>query len=239
VKSASHIHTGDIALDATLRAAAPHQKRRKNESELALSLRQEDVREKIREKCIGNFLLFLVDASGSMGARGRMAASKGAIMSLLLDAYQKRDRVAMVSFRRNKAFLNLPPTSSVEMAARLLKEMPVGGRTPLSAGLVKGFEILRSYLIKDPASRPIVIIITDGKANVALGSQKPVEETLTLASKMRLDKRIRYMVVDTEDTGLVSFGLAKQLAAAMGAQYSKIEDLRADQLLNIVKGNSL
>ncbi|MBW1951451.1 MAG: hypothetical protein JRJ18_18340 [Deltaproteobacteria bacterium] len=97
---------GDIALDATLRAAAPHQARRKKHNGLAVVLRSEDIREKIREKRIGNFLLFLVDASGSMGARGRMAASKGAVMSLLLDAYQKRDRIAMISFRKEEAVMS-------------------------------------------------------------------------------------------------------------------------------------
>lgn len=236
IKSAVGRKNDDIALDATLRAAAPYQLDRKKESGLAVCLRREDIREKIREKRIGNFLLFLVDASGSMGARGRMVASKGAVMSLLLDAYQKRDRVAMVSFRRNESVVNLSPTSSVELAARLLEEMPVGGRTPLSAGLLKGFELLRNELLKEPSSRPIVIIITDGKSNMAMGDKKPVEEALALASKMALDKRIRFIVVDTEDTGLVSFGLAIELAAAMDAQYFKINDLKSDELTDIVRG---
>jgi len=237
IKSTSQRNTGDIALDATLRAAAPYQCRRSNGSGLAVCLKQEDIREKIREKRIGNFLLFVVDASGSMGARGRMVASKGAVMSLLLDAYQKRDRVAMVSFRKNEAFLNLPPTSSVEMASRLLKEMAVGGRTPLSAGLLKSFEMLRNEFSRDPTSRPIAIIITDGKSNVSLGEKKPVEEAFSFASKMARDERIRFIVVDTEENGLVCFGLAGKLAAAMNAQYFKIDDLKVDQLINIVKGN--
>ena len=192
--------------------------------------------EKSGEKRIGNFLFFAVDASGSMGARGRMAASKGAVMSLLLDAYQKRDRVAMISFRRSEAVVNLPPTTSVDLAGKLLAELPVGGRTPLSAGLAKTFEQVRNVLLKDPSARPIVILITDGKSNVALGSEKPLDEVTRLASAMAKDDRIRHIVVDTEEAGLVTFGLARRLAAALDAQYFKIDDLKARSLVNIVKG---
>jgi magnesium chelatase subunit D len=238
VKSVMGRNTGDVALDATLRAAAPYQRQRKNGNGLAVVLRSEDIREKIREKRIGNFLLFIVDASGSMGARGRMIASKGAVMSLLLDAYQKRDRIAMVTFRKEEAVVNLPPTASIELAATLLKEMPVGGRTPLSAGLAKSYEVLRNYLLREPTGRPIAIIITDGRSNVAMGDGRPLDEVLALADRMALDARIRFIVVDTESKGLVTFGMAHQLAGAMNAKYFKIEDLKADTLLNIVKGEA-
>ncbi|MDD3581644.1 MAG: putative cobaltochelatase [Desulfobacca sp.] len=238
VKSIEHRHGDDLALDATVRAAAPYQhRRRRPDSSLAVHIHPEDVRHKVREKRIGNFLLFIVDASGSMGARGRMAASKGAIMSLLLDAYQKRDRVAMVSFRKREAWVNLPPTSSIEMAGKLLEEMPVGGRTPLSAGLFKGYEILRNYLLKDPASEPIVIVITDGKANIACGESNPVTEALSFARQMTQEERIKFIVVDTEEAGIVSFGLAAELAAALGANYFKIEDLKANELVDVVRRN--
>jgi len=239
VKSTTVVRSGDLALDATLRAAAPHQLRRAGNDRLAVILTPEDLREKIREKRIGNFLLLLVDASGSMGARGRMAASKGAIMSLLLDAYQKRDRIAMVSFRKQEAVVNLPPTSSIEVAAQLLKEMPVGGRTPLSAGLAKTYELVRNYLLREPTARPIVILITDGKSNVALTEKKPVTEALEMSSRLAQDERVRYIVVDTESQGLVKFGLARELAQAMQADYFKIEDLKADTLVNIAKENVL
>ncbi len=230
---------GDIALDATLRAAAPHQEKRRKEEggRRAVILKSSDIREKIREKRIGNFLLFIVDASGSMGARGRMTASKGAIMSLLLDAYQKRDRVAMVSFRKEEGYVNLPPTASVEMAGKLLSEMPVGGRTPLSAGLAKGHELLRNHLLLEPTSRPIVMIITDGKANRALGDLKPFEEAMAFAARMDRDGRSRFIVVDTEEEGLIRFGLAEELAGALGAEYFKIDELKSDRLLEIVKGS--
>jgi magnesium chelatase subunit D len=238
VKSVMGRNTDDVALDATLRAAAPYQLRRKNGDGLAVVLQPEDIRGKIREKRIGNFLLFIVDASGSMGARGRMEASKGAIMSLLLDAYQKRDRVAMVSFRREEAVVNLPPTSSIELAANLLKEMPVGGRTPLSAGLAKSYEILRNYLLREPTARPIAIMITDGRTNMSLGEKNPMDEALAFADRLSEDKRIRFIVVDTESQGLVTFGLANKLAGALNAQYFRIKDLKADTLLNIVQGDT-
>ena len=241
VKSCMNRQHGDIALDATLRAAAPYQKSRSNGNGngLCVKLTDADIREKIREKRIGNYLFFAVDASGSMGARGRMAASKGAVMSLLLDAYQKRDRVSMISFRRNEAVVNLPPTTSVDLAGKLLGELPVGGRTPLSAGLAKTFEQVRNMLLKDPSARPIVILITDGKSNVALGDGKPVDEAMRLATAMGRDERIQHIVVDTEEAGLVTFGLAQRLAAALQARYFKIDDLKAQSLVNIVKGQQL
>ena len=237
VKSCMSPRQGDIALDATLRAAAPYQKARGNANGLAVTLTASDIRGKIREKRIGNCLIFTVDASGSMGARGRMAASKGAVMSLLLDAYQKRDRVAMISFRRDSANVNLPPTTSVDLAGKLLAEMPVGGRTPLSAGLVKTHEQVRNILLKDPSAKPIVILITDGKSNCAMGGgQSPVDEALQMAEAMARDDRIHHIVVDTEEAGLVTFGLARRLAAALQAEYFKIDDLKAKTLVDIVKG---
>lgn len=243
VKSCLQNSSGDIALDASLRAAAPFQKQRRlaglngsGGNGLAVHLKASDIRGKIREKRIGNFLLFAVDASGSMGSRGRMAASKGAIMSLLLDAYQKRDRVGMISFRRNEAVVNLPPTTSVNLASNLLAEMPVGGRTPLSAGLAKTYEQVRNILLKDPLAKPVVILLTDGKSNVALGDKKPIDETLQLAKVISRDERIQHIVVDTEEAGLVSFGLANQLAAVLQARYYKIDDLKAKSLIDIVKG---
>ncbi|SFM53575.1 putative cobaltochelatase [Thermodesulforhabdus norvegica] len=228
----------DVALDATLRAAAPYQIHRRGQSigELAVHLTLQDIRHKIREKRMGNFLLFVVDASGSMGAQGRMAATKGAIMSLLLDAYQKRDRVAMVCFRQKEAEVKLPPTSSVELAAKQLRELPVGGRTPLSAGLIKAHEVLRSVFLKDPSARPIVIVVTDGRANVSVGEgKKPLEEALFVARKFAADDRVLPVVVDTEKSGVFRFGLARRLADVMNASYFRIEDLKAEKLLEVIK----
>lgn len=234
-KSTMKRRNNDIALDATLRAAAPFQRHRDNRSGMAVILHDQDIREKVREKRLGNLLIFVVDASGSMGARGRMAASKGAVMSLLIDAYQKRDKLALVSFRKNEAVVNLPVTSSVELAGKLLREMPVGGRTPFAAGLVKGYEIARSHLMKEPDARPMVIFVTDGKANKSLGSGKPLDEAFELSRKIALEERIRFLVVDTEEPGLVNFGLARKIAGMLQAEYFKIDDLQADSLVNIVK----
>ncbi len=235
VKSSFNNKGGDIALDASLRAAAPYQISRENPEGLAVCIKPSDMRGKIREKRIGNFLVFLVDASGSMGARGRMAASKGAIMSLLLDAYQKRDKIAMISFRKTSAKINLPPTSSVEMAGKFLKKMPVGGRTPLSAGLVRAYDQVRNFLLKDPTARPIVIIITDGKANAALGDKKPIDEAFEIAGKIASQSFTKFIVVDTEEPGLISFGLAKRLAHILCAGYFSIDGLKAEDLVNVIK----
>jgi magnesium chelatase subunit D len=235
VKSSLLTDDWNVALDATLRAAAPHQLRRNNPKGLAVTVRSSDIRGKIREKRIGNFLLFLVDASGSMGAKGRMAASKGAVMSLLLDAYQKRDRVGMISFRREEAVVNLPPTSSIELAATCLQDMPIGGRTPLSAGLAKTFTLLRSQFLREPTTQPIVLIITDGKANVSLGQEKPMQEALQMAGRMAGDERITSIVVDTENQGLVTFGLAQNLAQTMQAHYFQTDDLKAQTLVHIAQ----
>ena len=229
----------DVAIDATLRAAAPYQiSRRASTDRKNVIIYRQDWREKIREKRIGTFILFVVDGSGSMGARGRMTASKGAVMSLLLDAYQKRDRLAMIGFRRREATLILPPTSSVELAGKLLREMTVGGRTPLSAALVKSWETLRPQFLKNPNLRPVVILITDGKANVPLDEKnRAVDEALHYAGHIGLDNRIRWVVVDTEERTGVCFGLAQRIAAALGGEYYLIDDLKASHLVNVVKGS--
>ncbi len=233
VKSSLKNPSGDIALDATLRAAAPFQKYREANG-MSVVIHEADIRGKIREKRVGNFLVFLVDGSGSMGARSRMVASKGAILSLLMDAYQKRDRVAMVVFRKQEAEVVLQPTSSIELAAKMLRELPVGGRTPLSSGLQKAFRLMKVHLLKEPAAGPICIIITDGKSNVALGDGKPQDEIMRIAGNMLLEPRIKYIVVDTETSSFTHFGLAARLAAALGADYFKIEELKTRELIDIV-----
>jgi magnesium chelatase subunit D len=235
VRSTLHRLNNDIALDATIRAAAPHQLIRKTEDGLLVTIHDQDIREKLRETRTGNFLLFVVDASGSMGARGRMVASKGAIMSLLKDAYQKRDRVAMVSFRKQEAVVNLPPTSSVYRAGELLKELPVGGKTPLAAGLRKGQGVLRNVLLKDPTCRPILIVITDGKANESVGKGDPFWEALYAAKAFASDTRVKSIVVDVEEEGGFRYGFSARLAEVLRADYFRIKDLKADILLEIVR----
>lgn len=238
VKSTTHRGRSDLALDATIRAAAPYQQSRKARAmnELALHIEDSDVREKVRERRVGNFLLFVVDGSGSMGAHRRMVETKAAIMSLLLDAYQKRDKVAMVVFRGREAEVVLPPTNSVDRAARLLAELPVGGRTPLSQGLGEAARVLGQVRRKDPGIIPLVIVMTDGRANAGLGTSPPHEEALAAASGLKeLYPSVRFVVVDTESPGAVRLELARKLAGALGAVYFRTEDLRAEDLVSLAK----
>jgi magnesium chelatase subunit D len=224
-----------LALDATLRAAAPHQvgRRETSESQNAILVESQDIREKVRENKSGSLVLFVVDASGSMGAQRRMVAVKGAVMSLLLDAYQRRDRVGLISFRGTNASLLLPPTNSVDLAQVHLQEMPTGGRTPLSAGLFKALEVIETERIKDRDVMPLLVLLSDGRGNVAIGPDSPVDEAYAAAGIIGEDK-IPSVVVDTE-SGFIRMGMVQPVAEAMGAQYLKLEDLRADSLLEAVR----
>jgi magnesium chelatase subunit D len=233
VRSTMERTNNDLAFDATLRAAAPHQISRRRDR-VAVAIETADIREKVREKRIGNFLLFVVDASGSMGAQQRMVETKGAILSLLLDAYQKRDRIGMIAFKGSSAEVLLPPTSSVELAHKLLEELPTGGKTPLAAGLSKAYEVAGAQLLKDPRLSPILIVITDGKGNVSIGPDKPMEETLQAAELIGKEERIKSLVIDVERQGLLTFGLARKLAGCLGAEYCKIDDLKADALVQAI-----
>ncbi len=224
----------DLAFDATLRAAAPFQKRRARDG-VAMAVESQDIREKVREKRIGNFLLFVVDASGSMGAQQRMVAAKSAVLSLLLDAYQKRDRVGMVAFKGDRAEVLLPPTNSVELAEKRLAELPTGGRTPLAAGLLKAYEVARAHLFKDPNLSPLLIVISDGRGNVGLGGGNPREDLRRVTALVHEEARIKTLMVDVEKDGFLSFGLARELAAVLEAEYYKIEDLKADALVEAVR----
>jgi len=224
-----------LALDATLRAAAPQQavRRMESQSDNAVLIEPWDIREKVRETKTGSLVLFVVDASGSMGAQRRMVAVKGAIMSLLLDAYQRRDRVGLISFRGTKAELLLPPTNSVDLAQVHLQEMPTGGRTPLSAGLFKALEVIETERIKDRDVLPLVVLLSDGRGNVAQGSDSPLDEASTAAGIIG-EGKIPSVVVDTE-SGFVRLGMIQPVAEAMGAQYLRLEDLRADTLAEAVR----
>ncbi|WP_217423128.1 vWA domain-containing protein [Methanocella conradii] len=221
--------TTDLAIDATLRAAAPYQKNR--EGCLAIKIEAQDLRQKVRERKIGNTIIFIVDASGSMGAEARMTAVKGAILTLLMDAYQKRDKVGLVVFRGDRAEVLLPPTQSVELARKYMEELPVGGKTPLVHGLTLGFEIIKKEMLKDKDTLPIAVLISDGKANVSMRGGKPVEEAVEAASLYR-ESNVKSIVIDSEKNFL-SFGLTKRISEAMGAKYIKLEELDADR---IVKG---
>lgn len=230
----------DLALDATLRAAALHQKRRRAQDPgRRFIVRRQDWQEKVREHKAGTCIVFVVDASGSMGAQGRMTATKGAILSLLMDAYQKRDRVAMVAFRRDRAETLLQPTASVEVANAILAEMPVGGRTPLAAGLAQAHKVVDPLLRKEPNLRPLVILISDGRGNVRLDGSKGngTEEVHEIAARLGEDSRVQWVVIDSEARRGMQLGLAKPLATALQAPRLAIEELKAQDLVNIVKGH--
>ena len=185
---------------------------------------------------IGNLVLFVVDASGSMGARQRMVASKGAVLSMLMDAYQKRDRVGLIAFKGDSAELLLPPTSSIELAQKYLQEMPTGGKTPISRGLVKGYEIIKSELRRDPDTCPFMVLISDGRANVSMNGEPPLHEIITIASRLK-EEGIQSAVIDTESS-MIKFGFAQQISTALGATYLTLENLKADSIVNAVRASA-
>lgn len=227
------IKVEDLAFDATIRAAAPFQRMREDNG-CALNIKSEDLRQKVREKRIGNTFLFAVDASGSMGARERMRAVKGAIFYMLQEAYQKRDRVGMVAFRRQKAEVLLPVTRSVDLAQKCLAEMPTGGKTPLADGLATSLLTLGMLNKKDGELEPVLIVVTDGRANaIEENGSDPVESALKIAEKIRKAK-ITSVVIDTE-TDFIKLGVAKALAKAMGATYYSLRSLSQEQILRIVR----
>ena len=223
--------THDIAIDATLRAAAPHQKGRQSNG-CAVVIRHEDIRRKQREKRTGNIFLFLVDASGSMGARERMKAVKGVVFKMLADAYQKRDRVGMIAFRRDRAEVLLPITRSIEFAQKKLAALPTGGKTPLAQGLIKAEDMLDRLYKQDPLQDPVLILITDGRATNSLNKNTdPVRDALSEAERIG-HRHMLTAVIDTE-SGFIKLGLAKELAQKMGASYFHVDKISEDRLLCI------
>lgn len=223
----------DLAFDATIRAAAPYQRIREDNG-CALNIQKEDLRQKVREKRIGNTFLFAVDASGSMGARKRMNAVKGAIFYMLQDAYQKRDRVGMLAFRRDKAEVLLPITRSVDLAQKCLAEMSTGGKTPLADGLVTALLTLSRLNKRDKELEPILVLVTDGRANAVMeGETDPVGSALKIAEKIR-KAQITSVVIDTEND-FIKLGIAKKLAQTMGAAYYSLSQLSKEQILRIVR----
>jgi magnesium chelatase subunit D len=215
----------DVALAATVRAAAPHQRARGGEGP-GIEVRTCDLRQNVREGREGNLILFLVDASGSMAARKRMSAVKGAVLSLLYDAYQRRDKVALISFRGEGARILLPPTSSVGLATSRLEDLPTGGRTPLAAGIEKAADVLKREELRDRERRPLLVLLTDGRSTAGPDPQ-------VAAARMRSLEATSF-VVDTEE-GYVKLGMAGELAGAMGARCLRLEDLRADSLVELIE----
>ena len=239
----------DLALVDTLRAAAPYQRLRaatkgeqeklstqsqqlehQGEKELSIVIKPQDYRRKAREKRIGAYQLFVVDASGSMAARHRMEATKAAILSLLRDSYIHRDSVGLIAFRKESAEVLLPFTRSVERAERLLASMPTGGKTPLSKGLRMAYTMCDRLLRAHRAERIQIICITDGRATSG-DSDDPVSESKQWA-RILGTLPVDCIVIDTE-TGFIKLGLAKELCKLMNGSYYAMDTISADRILRV------
>lgn len=230
-----HGQVTDLAFDATLRAAAPYQKFR-NTAQCAIAIEREDLRQKIREKRIGSTFLFVVDASGSMGARERMRAVKGAVCAMLQDAYQQRDQVGLIAFRRQTAEVLLPITRSVDLAQKCLRHLPTGGKTPLAEGLTAALKVLASRRQKDREMKPVLVLVTDGRANTTATGGDGMADALKIAGKIH-KTGVHSVVIDTE-SDFVKLGLARTVAREMGSAYYSLRELSEHNIMHIVKNLS-
>ncbi|MBM4274813.1 MAG: putative cobaltochelatase [Deltaproteobacteria bacterium] len=220
----------DLALDATIRAAAPYQGVR-DRGNLALAINDPDLRFKVREKRIGRHILFVVDASGSMGVEERMAETKAAILSLLLDAYQKRERVGLIVFRGLEANLALPFTNRIDLAQRQLANLPTGGKTPLPHALHLAHELLKNEKAKHPQDAFLLVLITDGRANISLGRGRAMDEVKELAARLST-LGINSLILDTEKFApCLDLGCLPELSQILGGQYHNLETLRAPEVV--------
>ncbi len=220
----------DLAFDASIRAAAPYQRTRYRNG-LAVVLDPSDLREKVRERKRGTRVLFLVDASGSMGAHQRMVAVKGAILALLQDAYQKRDEVGMIAFRKKDAEVMLPLTRSVNLAYRKLEQMPTGGRTPLALGCQRAMSF-SSGPLPGTVGRPVMDILTDGRATCRWGRGTLSRRPYPWPTRWWLGDR--FVVVDT-GASLPRMDRAMRLCQALGGTYFQLEELDAGRLASSVR----
>ncbi|HEY5671019.1 MAG TPA: VWA domain-containing protein [Anaerolineales bacterium] len=224
----------DLAFDATLRAAAPFQKQRgEMRKRVAFAIRSDDYQKKVRVKKAANLVLFVVDASWSMAVAERMSATKGAILSLLTDAYQRRDRVGLAVFQKDRSILVLPPTNSVQLAQRALADIPVGGKTPLSAGLFLAHQVIQRERLAHPDVMPLIILLTDGAGNVSMSHLPPQEESHRIAEQIA-DDDIRCVVINMEHAAFDQ-GLAQTLAEHLKAPCYTLSELKAEVLYQKVR----
>jgi magnesium chelatase subunit D len=241
----------DLAVDATIRAAAPFQVRRGRVTGERMMLERSDLREKVRERKTGNLIVFVVDASASMDAEQRMAATKGAILSLLQDAYVRRDRVAVVIFKNRTAEVVLRPTSSVSLARRRLERLSVGGTTPLTHGLLAGLNVIKTEVLRDATVRPLMVLISDGRGNISMFKEEPLVEAQKVAAMIQAEK-IDCLVIDSarDFSHLPSIqhlarvapmyqtyaiNACADLAGRMGARYYGLFDLSRDEIASVVE----
>jgi len=219
---------GAVDLAATIRAAIGQRPARGDVSG-RLTLTGDDLRVAVKEGRESNLVLLCVDASGSMAARKRMTQVKTAVLSLLLDAYQRRDKVALVTFRGDRGEVVLPPTGSVDVAKARLDDVPAGGRTPLAEGLAEAAELIRRERLRDPRRRPLLVVVTDGRAT---HGQDAVLRSRAIAAKIA-DDDVHVVVVDCE-TGRFTLGLAHELAAHLRADYVPLGEVTADGLTDAI-----
>ncbi|MEU7138449.1 magnesium chelatase subunit D family protein [Nocardia sp. NPDC046473] len=228
VRPSTDTSTG-LHLLGTVFAAAPHQWSR-GRGDGPLKLAAEDLRGAYREGREGNLVVFVVDASGSMASRDRLSAVTGAVVTLLRDSYQRRDKVAVITVRGQDAELVLPPTSSVDIAVRRLSAMRTGGKTPLASGLVKAREIVLRERVRDPRRRPMLVLLTDGRAT---GGVDPVPRARAAAARLANDG-VTSIVVDCE-RGMIRLGLAAELARELRGGYLKLAELTGDSVADVVR----
>ncbi len=201
---------------------------------MAYALRKSDLYRKVRVRRTANLILFVVDASWSMAVSERMQATKGAIMSLLTDAYQRRDRVGLIVFQKDRASMVLPPTNSVLLAKKALANIPVGGKTPLSAGLLLAYETIRREKTLHPDIVPLMILLTDGAGNVSMSSNLPPTEEAYRIADLFMNDNVRTVTVNMEHVAFDQ-GLASKLAERMHGPCYTLAQLRADTLLETVR----
>ena len=217
-----HGRPRSVAVDATLRAAVG-----RNPQDLLrrgyIRVTTPDIREKMRVQQTAAAVLFLLDASGSMGANRRMVLTKGIMLSLLSDAYYKRDQVALLTFRAAQTELLLPFTRSPQVAKRQLRSLAVGGKTPLGLGLREAEILIRRQTLKNAQLRSLLVVVTDGKGNVAVEYDDPYDEAMHYAELVKRSS-IESIFIDTEEDPC-SFGYGRQVARAMGAHYLLAEDI--------------
>ncbi len=222
----------DLAFDATVRAAAPFQASR-DKAGRAIAIENADLRERIREKRAGGYILFVVDASASMGANKRMKEVKAAILSMLNMSYQKRDRVGMIAFRKEEAELLLGFTRSVELAQKQLESMPTGGRTPLAQGLELAYEVIMGLKMKDPEALPTIVLVSDGRASSKTKGDNPFEQAMRAAERIG-NQKINTILLDTE-TGFIRFHLCSKLNEKLQGTLVTVEELRSEGIVQVVE----
>ncbi|HDD69296.1 MAG TPA: VWA domain-containing protein, partial [Candidatus Korarchaeota archaeon] len=222
----------DIAFDATLRAAAL-----RNKGSGCITIEKEDIREKVRYSRAPSLVIFLVDASGSMAAMRRMEAAKGAAISILNDAYLYRDQIAFIAFRGDSAEVLLPPTRNLEQAVDLLAELPTGGRTPLAAALLQSAELIKLQKIRRRDIKPVVVLISDGKANVPLRAEGDIREELIELSGWLKRLGANVVILDTSPNNALTFApnYLTDIAYASGGQYIRLEDVSESSIYGVLR----